>query len=92
MLSHPAGCREGFKSRFNRKWCSFHQNSQYRHVDRNVARDGVFPGELEEAIGLTTYAVMARYPVTLNLFQKVTYLEALSLAEKVLAWAKNQIS
>jgi hypothetical protein len=26
------------KSRFNRKWCSFHQNSQYRHVGRNVAQ------------------------------------------------------
>ncbi len=52
----------------------------------------VFPGELEDAIGLTTYAVMARYPGDLEPVSEGEYLEALSLAEKVLAWAKNQIS
>ena len=52
----------------------------------------VFPGELEEAMGLTTYAVMARYPGDLEPVTEDEYLEALSLAEKVIAWARDQIS
>ena len=52
----------------------------------------VFPGELEEAVGLTTYAVMARYPGDLEPVTEDEYLEALSLAEKVINWAKDQIS
>jgi HEPN domain-containing protein len=52
----------------------------------------VFPGELEEAVGLTTYAVMTRYPGDLEPVTEDEYLEALSLAEKVINWAKDQIS
>jgi len=52
----------------------------------------LFPGELEEAVGLTTYAVMARYPGDLEPVTEDEYLEALSLAEKVINWAKDQIS
>ena len=41
---------------------------------------------------MTTYAVMARYPGDLEPVSESEYIEALSLAEKVLDWAKDQIS
>jgi HEPN domain-containing protein len=50
------------------------------------------PIELEEAMGFTTYAVMARYPGDLEPVTEDEYLGALSLAEKVIDWAKDQIS
>ena len=52
----------------------------------------VFPKELKEAAGLTVYAVMTRYPGDLEPVTEDEYLEALSLAEKVINWAKDQIS
>ena len=51
-----------------------------------------FPEELEEATGLTTYAVMARYPGDLEPVIEDEYTEAIGLAEKVLNWAKDQLS
>jgi HEPN domain-containing protein len=48
--------------------------------------------ELKEAISLTDYAVLSRYPGDLEPVTEKEYKEALKLAKKVVAWAEIFIS
>jgi HEPN domain-containing protein len=48
--------------------------------------------ELKEAMGLTDYAVLSRYPGDLEPVTEKDYKEAIELAEKVVAWAERSIS
>ena len=48
--------------------------------------------ELKEAISLTDYAVLSRYPGDLEPVTEKEYKEALKLAKKVVAWAERSIS
>jgi HEPN domain-containing protein len=48
--------------------------------------------ELKEAISLTDYAVLNRYPGDLEPVTEKEYKEAVKLAEKIVAWAEGSIS
>ncbi len=48
--------------------------------------------ELKEAISLTDYAVLNRYPGDLEPVTEKEYKEAVKLAEKIVAWAERSIS
>ena len=48
--------------------------------------------ELKEAMGLTDYAVLSRYPGDLEPVTKKDYKEAVELAEKVVHWSERSIS
>jgi len=48
--------------------------------------------ELKEAMSLTDYAVLSRYPGDLEPVTKKDYKEAVALAEKVIQWAETAIS
>ena len=48
--------------------------------------------ELKEAMGLTDYAVLSRYPGDLEPVTEKDYKEAVELADKVLQWAERSIS
>jgi HEPN domain-containing protein len=48
--------------------------------------------ELKEAISLTDYAVLSRYPGDLEPVTEKEYIEAVKLAEKVIQWAERSIS
>jgi HEPN domain-containing protein len=47
--------------------------------------------ELKEAISLTDYAVLSRYPGDLEPVTEKEYQDAIQLAEKVMQWAKRSI-
>ena len=48
--------------------------------------------ELNEAMSLTDYAVLSRYPGDLEPVTEKDYREAVELAEKVIQWAERSIS
>jgi HEPN domain-containing protein len=48
--------------------------------------------ELKEAMSLTDYAVLSRYPGDLEPVTEKDYKEAVELAEKVIQWAERSIS
>lgn len=48
--------------------------------------------ELKEAMSLTDYAVLSRYPGDLEPVTEKDYKEAVELAEKVIQWAESSIS
>jgi HEPN domain-containing protein len=56
-------------------------------VDNGVA----FPGEVEEAVELTGYAVEARYPGPFEPVTEEEHARAVGLARAVVEWAKSQI-
>lgn len=47
--------------------------------------------EVEDAVGLTDFAVEARYPGTAEPITHEEYLEALGHAERVVQWAENVV-
>jgi HEPN domain-containing protein len=47
------------------------------------------PPEIQAAVGLTDYAVEARYPGTAEPITHEEYRETIDLAEKVVRWAEN---
>ena len=49
------------------------------------------PSEIQEAVILTDYAVVTRYPGDYEPVADQEYQEALRLAESVLLWSENQI-
>ncbi len=49
------------------------------------------PPEIQEAVGLTDYAVEARYPGTAEPITREEYRETIDLAEKVVRWAENVV-
>ncbi|RLC67939.1 MAG: hypothetical protein DRI48_00935 [Chloroflexi bacterium] len=52
----------------------------------------LLPPEAEEVVGLTSYAVMFRYPGDYEEVTKEEYWEAMRIARKVVAWAEQIIS
>jgi HEPN domain-containing protein len=50
------------------------------------------PQELREAIGLTTYATVSRYPGAAEPVTEDEYREAVALAEKMVQWAEKILS
>jgi HEPN domain-containing protein len=48
--------------------------------------------ELKEAMGLTDYAVLSRYPVDLEPVTEKEYKDAVQLAEEVIQWAERLIT
>jgi HEPN domain-containing protein len=48
--------------------------------------------ELKEAMGLTDYAVLSRYPVDLEPVTEKEYKDAVQLAEEVIQWAERSIT
>ncbi len=50
------------------------------------------PQNLREAISLTTYATMSRYPGEAEPVTEDEYQEAVSIAEQVVQWAENILS
>ncbi len=49
------------------------------------------PSEVEEAVGLTDYAVVTRYPGDFEPVDEEEYLQAIAHARNVLAWAEKVI-
>jgi len=49
------------------------------------------PAEVQDAVALTAYAVMARYPMEHEPITKAEYREALRLATAVVTWAEGAI-
>ncbi len=49
------------------------------------------PPEVEDAVGLTDFAVEARYPGTAEPITREEYLDAVGLAERVVQWAEGVI-
>jgi len=56
-----------------------------------LPQDVIPPPEIEDAAGLTDYAVMSRYPGDVESVDKEEYLEAVRLAEGVVCWAEEII-
>ncbi len=56
-----------------------------------LPQDVIPPPEIEDAAGLTDYAVMSRYPGDVESVDKEEYLEAVRLAEGVVCWAERLI-
>ena len=50
------------------------------------------PPDVEEAVVLTDYAVLYRYPSDLEPIDEAEYREAIALAQHVLAWAERVVA
>jgi HEPN domain-containing protein len=49
------------------------------------------PPQIEQSVGLTDFAVEARYPSTAEPISREEYQEAVELAEQVVRWAESII-
>lgn len=58
---------------------------------RLLPEDAQHLPELKEAMGLTDYAVLSRYPGDLEPVTEKDYQEAVELAEKVVQWSERSI-
>ena len=58
-----------------------------------VKESGIpWPGELDEAAGLTEYAVETRYPGPYADVTEEEYCDAVRIAERVISWAEHEVS
>ena len=70
----------------------FPRTHSIEHLVELLPPDVSRPAFLREAANLTDYAVTLRYPPTRESVDEEEYLEAVRLAEAVVAWAKDYLA
>ena len=92
MLPHAAGGGEEREGRAAPFRCRVPPDSQSQRPVRLVARGCPAPQDLAGIVGLTVYAVSARYPDEIDEATEAELNEAVALARKAVRWAESTIA
>jgi HEPN domain-containing protein len=81
---------KALKAVYQSRGLPFRYTHDLEELGKGLEDGGIeIPSEVKEAIVLTRYAVETRYPGTVEPITEEEYLEAISLAEGVVAWAEK---